>query len=1136
MFLPINLIFGQIDNYRLDLDFIYHATGDGRSICENNVKILVIYFDGSRSGLILDQGETDFQMQRYPVSSKRIIGINITARAVRNNSFGNCSGDDEDINRDFYFDNTCQYNYISYQSEAIFNATTIYGNFSARVVPLHTLAYPTIHGLPNSADTFLPAEDKVTIRAKTGFAPSLYTYQYKFETEPESSYINISQSFSNLNELSVSAIDLFGVNGWETHSGKKINFRVVSCPEGNSYASKSFPITLRIVHSAPHILPTPTFTLLNCFEDTSGSYTLNFDRQIIQNVLQNESLSLVVNGRNGTPDMPITSFENIQAFQTGNTYTLNNIPKGDYRVTMIGNLNIPANTSDPNVVTYTTGVNHKYDFSIIAPPKLTFTTTTTNVNCFGGSDGTITITASGGTLGGVATDGIDYQFSRNGGANWQPFSNGNVHTITGLLDGNYTIQVKDANNCVAKNNVPEEINIPLTISTVQQAVQLVNAVYKLQPTFNGATNGLIKATIKGGTRISNDNQAYNYVWKKKVGNVFIPFAGGIRTTQYNDLPTAQLENNLEIKLDNIPAGEYALTVTDKNYATAIANSANIINSAGCSIIDEEIILLEPAKIEVTFTKTNPRCNAENQFGYEEDNIAPFNTTGITRFRDESHDGKIIATVTGGVQFSGTGVKPYLYFWQKKIAGVWTNIINENNILENIGDGEYSFNVQDFNGYRLGTFDNIANVQSVIIDVPNLIVQPAKLNLALTKTDVNCGGINSGTAKAFPQGGVPPYVYKWSNLVQSTTQEIQNLAAGNYFVLITDANGCIVQGNIVLPPPSGVTISNIATNPKCFNGDDGKIDLVIENGNPPFEYFWNGNVELDQPNFLANLSAGNYSVIIKDSKGCEFSESATLIDPPKIIVDLGADRTLCNGQKHDLDITITDNNPTYTWTSNNGYTSNLAQVSLTQAGIYRAKIVTSLGCIAEDEIEIKTNQVNIESEFFVTSQAYVGEDVILVNTSNPFGQNTEWVYPADAIVVSQEPKFTVLKFDTPGSKAVSLKQTQGDCFALYSKNINVEDRGNIPNSSNNNSPFIKDFLVTPIPVKIDGNFTAVINLQEISPIKLRLYSLVGQNAIIQKSEAGAKNYVVDFNLNIASGTYVLVLETAKQTLIRKIIKL
>ena len=457
------------------------------------------------------------------------------------------------------------------------------------------------------------------------------------------------------------------------------------------------------------------------------------------------------------------------------------------------------------------------------------------------------------------------------------------------------------------------------------------------------------------------------------------------------------------------------------------------------------------------------------------------------------------------------------------------------MLENIGDGEYSFNVEDKNGYRLGTFDNTANIQSAVIDVPNLIVQPAKLNLALTKTDVNCGGANTGSATANPQGGVAPYTYQWNDNANSTTQTVSGLSARNYFVVIKDSKGCIVQGNIDLPQPSDITISNISKSPDCFDGNNGKIDLVISGGNPPFKYFWNGNVELDQPNFLDNLSAGSYSVIIKDSKGCEFSESATLINPAKITVDLGANRTLCNGQKHDLDITITDTNPTYTWTSNNGFTSNLAQVSLTQAGIYKAKVVTSLGCVATDEIEIKTNQVNIESEFFVTSQAYVGEDVILVNTSNPFGQNTQWVYPADAIVVSQEPKFTVLKFDTAGNKAVSLKQTQGDCYALYSKNINVEDRGNIPNSSNNNSPFIKDFLVTPVPIESNGNFKVFINLQEISPIKLRLYSLAGQNAIIQKSEAGAKNYVVDFNLSITTGTYVLVLETAKQTLIRKIIK-
>jgi len=111
-----------------------------------------------------------------------------------------------------------------------------------------------------------------------------------------------------------------------------------------------------------------------------------------------------------------------------------------------------------------------------------------------------------------------------------------------------------------------------------------------------------------------------------------------------------------------------------------------------------------------------------------------------------------------------GIQNYSYLWSN---GNTTNSIN------NLIAGDYIVTVTDANG--CSKFSSIK------------INQPIELNLATTKSDVNCHGGNDGNAKVIPSGGTPNYSYLWSN--GATTDVINNLSTGNYSVTVTDANGC-----------------------------------------------------------------------------------------------------------------------------------------------------------------------------------------------------------------------------------------------------------------------------------------------------------------------------------------------------------
>lgn len=945
-------------------------------------------------------------------------------------------------------------------------------------------------------------EDSINIKSHTGFLPSEYNWEYSMNGIYWSS---LPSNFNGISEININLLQAFDGSLPFDYHGATFYLRQKSCNR------LSEVISYKVEKSAPHIVSFET-EKTSCFDSSDGKVKLIFDRFIGSSLRTSTNNTIVIPEE--TLNYSLARVNNGIATPLSNgainmsadlAFTINNLDEGDYILKLNGYLSPES--------TYNLGARHSISFSISKPAPVDFSTSKVDVWCNGGSDGEILITASGGTN---LTANDKYKFEINGNGIWIPFINSTTHTITGLLPGNYTIRVKDSKNCISKEQsiVGGAIslgNIKFQTQIISQPTAPVSITYSysLQPSFFGATNGQIVAAVIGGTRFSNNS--YSFEWKNSTGivqtNCTTSFNNGIFT----------------ITLPNIPSDTYTLTVKDKNYDDAT-------NKTGCTIANSTFFLNQPAKIVITLNVQNPiSCNATNLFG-NETNFDPQDNQ-----RDESQNGIIIATVTGGVPLAvnQNGGLPYFFKWKKFVNGAWVDWNDglNDNTAKYISDGNYSLNIEDKNGIVLGNYVN--NVLATETPVTLYVQQPDKLELNFSKVDVTCSSSPSGQATANATGGVPPFTYTWST--GETTQTITGLQANNYFVNITDAKGCKVQGSILLQQPNGIAINQTLTNPTCFGGNDGKIITALTGGTLPYLYKWSTatNPNLATTPNLLNQPQGAYNLLVKDGNNCIYTATFNLADPAKLTIDLGLDRTLCNNQNLILNPIITDPNATYQWTSSNGFTSSNSQVSLTQAGSYHVKVTSSLGCIAEDDITITTSQVNIASEFLLTSQAYIDEEIILINTSNPLGQNTIWQIPSTITIINQNDNYIVLKFNSIGSHTISLKQTQGDCYALFSKVINVEQRSTLPNSNTASNPFITTFIVSPNPN--NGIFNVVIGLEQISPVNVRLFAYNGQNVLDQQNANGQKSYVINFNnTTLAAGTYFLVVETSNQTMVKKII--
>jgi len=623
-------------------------------------------------------------------------------------------------------------------------------------------------------------------------------------------------------------------------------------------------IPVKFIPSAPAIQST-SYEQEKCAGSGDGKLYIVFARPPLKvkigNDLVEEKLSIFLNN---TLYASTRVMEDDPRYAGRQVYKIENLPPGSYQISLL--------TKFASENGYTEGPDHKA--TQVIPPRPPITNfnieSTSTVHCFGGKDGTIQMSALGGTQtfnASLLKDSKEIQTLR--------FVQPEKANFSGVSAGNYQIKIKDSNGC----EPVERGRVIVRNASITQPAEPVKLILDelIEPLAFEQHNGMIRVRYSGGTGnitstwtnnagepVPNKASIFNSAYYTQESDL-IPsglYRVRVQDDQFNSASGEENQrgcfDQLEIFLPQPPLLEADVAVVSTLRCFGDKDGSLTVNATGgrpFASPDEpyryEWYLVRDGMPDLTIG-TSPKMNGLPAGSYRvkitdkngisvQSSSATLNepdAIGITIHAnhincDGESNGKLAADVKGGTA-------PYQYVW---------NTNERTAIIENLAEGNYDVTVTDAMNCKAGAEAEI--------------IVPSGIKVEAMLTNPTCDQGKDGTIELAVTGGTPGYEYFWGEA--TGTSRLVSLQAGSYHVKIKDANQCFIERTFTLKNPVVLNLATISNRTLC-EGQRGTFDAT----NPEIaQYQWTSNgtilstrpkVEFEQP--------GSYELSVKTVKGCE----------------------------------------------------------------------------------------------------------------------------------------------------------------------------------------------------------------------------------------------------------------------------
>ncbi len=531
-----------------------------------------------------------------------------------------------------------------------------------------------------------------------------------------------------------------------------------------------------------------------------------------------------------------------------------------------------------------------------APVTLGAPTVTDVTGCYGNNNGSISISAAGGT------SGYSYVL-KLGGVTQATNSTG---VFNNLLAEVYTVEADDANNCGPVLSGPITVDQPTQLSLGSPSVTNVTGCF-------GNSNGQITATGTGGTL------PYTYTLKKSgafyASNASGDFPGlpaGIYTVEFNDAGSCGPVISGDITIDEptqVVLG--SPTTTDVSCNGGSDGTLSITATGGTPPYTYTL------KKSGVFQSSNATGNFPGLYAgtytieaIDDNGCGPIVSNDIEIYQPlaistvtlDVTDVSCFGDVDGTIAVIATGGTPGYVYTLKK--GGITEDSNIHGSFVDLTPGDYTIEITDTNG--CGPF--ISNL--ITISEPAVITINSEV-----PTDITCYGTNDGKIDILASGGTAPYTYSINGGVSFADNggNFTGLSANTYTVVVKDSQDCLVTGSsLTINEPLALSLVADTTKATCNHGTtDGSLRLSVTGGIPAYYYSIDDGLSFQSDSSFTGLYAGAYDVVIRDNNNCLLSEQVEIEGRITVIAYAGEDTSICPGTEYTLTASGGDS---YLWSS------------------------------------------------------------------------------------------------------------------------------------------------------------------------------------------------------------------------------
>ena len=284
--------------------------------------------------------------------------------------------------------------------------------------------------------------------------------------------------------------------------------------------------------------------------------------------------------------------------------------------------------------------------------------------------------------------------------------------------------------------------------------------------------------------------------------------------------------------------------------------------------------------------------------------------------------------------SGGGGGPYDIDWSTNEA---------TNAISNLSSGTYSV--------------GILYAEDCSIDSTFTIVGLGELIVTIDESENPvCISDNNGIISVSISGGSPEYTLAWTKegVPFSIEEDLSDLGIGLYELSVTDAFGCTGSLSLSLEAQEEVLVETTLVEIDCFENCNASITSTVIQAQEPVTFTWSDvNGIISNAEFIENICAGTYELVVLDGTGCEYIETFIIDEPEGIEVLEDITNISCNGLAEGMILlTVSGGSAPYS-TSLPSIEANPGEFGLDNliAGSYVVDVTDDEGCVVSVPFEL-----------------------------------------------------------------------------------------------------------------------------------------------------------------------------------------